>query len=56
VALAHHAERIANQQNLYPASIHHGGKAGIVAGQHSDFFTLFTQGIECRDGDRFAVL
>ncbi|MNT11234.1 hypothetical protein D3C72_1461030 [compost metagenome] len=38
VAIADHAERIADQQDLHAAAVHQGREAGVIAGQHGDLF------------------
>jgi hypothetical protein len=38
--LAHHAQRVANQNALNPRRIGHGGKGGVIGGEHGDLVTL----------------
>ena len=53
--LADHAERIAYEHGIDATTIHQGGKAGVVAGQHRDFFTTLTHALQRMPGDGFSI-
>ena len=54
VALHHHAERVADQQHVDAGGIEHAREAGVVAGEHGDFFAAFAHGLEGGQGDGHA--
>ena len=46
--LADHAERVANQNTFHACGIGHGGKGGVVGGEHGDFFTAGSHLLQAR--------
>nr|GEU28121.1 hypothetical protein [Tanacetum cinerariifolium] len=51
MAVADHAERIADQQHLHAAAVHQRSEAGVIAGEHGDFFAARAQFGQRMDGN-----
>ena len=49
--LANHAQRVADQNRLYPSGVSHGGKGGVIRRQHGDFFAAFAHFLQARQAD-----
>ena len=50
MALHHHAERIADQQNLDASGVGNLREAGIVTSEHDDFVAALLEFLEMRNG------
>ena len=52
--LAHHAQRVANQNAFHPRRIGHGGKGGVISGEHGDLVASRAHVVQARQADRLA--
>ena len=53
-ALANHAQRVAHQDAVHAGGVGHGGKGGVVGGQHGDLFASGAHLQQARQADGFA--
>lgn len=53
-ALAHHAQRITDQNALHTSRIGHSGERGVIGSQHGDFLATLTHLLQARQADRLA--
>ncbi len=51
VAIAYHAQRVADQQDFHAAAVHQAGEAGVVAREHGDLGAGCAQRVQRRNGD-----